>query len=259
MPQSRDFGRHSTSDDRGLAKGLIALIVVLVLAAVAFAVYALFLRDDAPEKPSVSRTVEALDSTSGGTQTETGGDVSGTWNIDADTGEVAFDSATGSFVGFRVSEELSQIGSATAVGRTRGVRGSIEIDGTKLKSVSVTADMTQIRTNQSRRDPAVQRSLETTTFGEATFVSTGEVDLGSEAASGSKSVAVEVPGTLTVHGVSKEVTISVEAQLSSGVVVVAGTSPVKLSDFGVEAPKAPVVLSVSDDAEIEFQLLFVKA
>ena len=51
-------------------------------------------------------------------------------------------------------------------------------------------------------------------------------------------------------------TVELAAQLVDGTAVVVGSIPIELSDFGVEAPSAPMVLSVSEEATIEFQLLF---
>ena len=72
-------------------------------------------------------------------------------------------------------------------------------------------------------------------------------------------VKVEAPGTLTIHGVSKDVAFPLEAKLVGSTVVVVGSLDISLSDFGVTAPTAPAVLSVSDTATIEFNLLFKRA
>ena len=55
--------------------------------------------------------------------TEAGSAVEGTWTIDAETGDFDFETATGTFAGFRVNEELAGIGADTAVGRTGAVTG----------------------------------------------------------------------------------------------------------------------------------------
>ena len=66
--------------------------------------------------------------------------------------EFSFEDSTGTFVGFRVQEELTGIGSTTAVGRTPEVSGTMTIDGTTVTAVSVEANMDAITTNDSRRD-----------------------------------------------------------------------------------------------------------
>ena len=44
--------------------------------------------------------------------------VSGLWTVNTSIGEFSYEDSTGTFVGFRVDEELAGIGSTTAVGRT---------------------------------------------------------------------------------------------------------------------------------------------
>ena len=69
---------------------------------------------------------------------------------------------------------------------------------------------------------------------------------------------VEATGDLTIHGVTTSVTLPLEAQLVDGTIVVVGSLDVALSTYGVEAPTAPIVVSVSDQATIEFQLFFTQ-
>lgn len=203
------------------------------------------------------------DATSGGGDGAGTGDsgtnpAEGTWTVDPTLGEFSFDDATGSFAGFRVEEELAAIGSTTAVGRTPAVEGTIEIDGTTLVAAEVVADMTEIVTNDSRRDSAVQRALDTDDFPTATFVLSEPVQLG-EAAPTGVPVAVEAPGTLTIHGVSREVAIPIEAQLVDGErIALVGSIPVVFADYDVETPSAAIVLSVQDDGIMEFQLLLTR-
>jgi polyisoprenoid-binding protein YceI len=184
--------------------------------------------------------------------------VSGTWAVNTSIGEFSFENSTGSFVGFRVQEELSSIGSTTAVGRTPTVTGTITFDGTTLSAATIEADMSEIVTNDSRRDDRVQDALETGEFPTATFTLTQPIDLGDAVNTGAP-VSVQATGDLTVHGVTTPVTIPLEAQLVDGTIVVVGSLDIALSTYGVEAPSAPIVVSVSDDAVMELQLFFSPA
>jgi polyisoprenoid-binding protein YceI len=184
--------------------------------------------------------------------------VSGTWAVNTSIGEFSFENSTGSFVGFRVQEELSSIGSTTAVGRTPTVTGTITFDGTTLAAATIEADMSEIVTNDSRRDDRVQDALETGEFPTATFTLTQPIDLGDAVNTGAP-VSVQATGDLTVHGVTTPVTIPLEAQLVDGTIVVVGSLDIALSTYGVEAPSAPIVVSVSDDAVMELQLFFSPA
>ncbi len=260
---------------------LIAAVLV-VLAAGGFGLY-LFFKDDAPPPVSLDAAVDQIgsddDPTTTVVESETttpdpatpdttaapettaaapsAGDVSGSWTVDTESGEFDYETATGSFVGFRVNEELAAIGSATAVGRTGTLTGSIEIDGTTLTAATFEVDMTTITTNESRRDSRVQDALETDQFPTASFVLASPVDLGAGAAGG-EAIAVTASGDLTVHGVTLSVEFPIEAQLVDSTVVVVGSLDLVFSDYGVEVPSAPVVLSADDRGILELQLLFTR-
>ncbi len=184
-------------------------------------------------------------------------DFAGVWSVDTSIGEFNYEDSTGTFVGFRIAEELSGIGSTTAVGRTPEVTGTLTIDGTTVTSVTIEADMSAITTNESRRDDKVQSALDTGGFPTATFVLTEPIELGKATADG-EAVSVDAIGELTIHGVTTTVTIPLDAQLVDGTVVVVGSLEISFADYGVSVPSAPVVLSVDDHGEIELQLFFTR-
>jgi polyisoprenoid-binding protein YceI len=243
-------------------KLVVAGILAVVLAGGAFLWW--FFRDDAPDEVDLGAAVEsveedtAADPSTDTTATEADG-VAGTWSVDGDSGSFDFtDTASGTFVGFRVNEELSSIGSSTAVGRTPEVTGEITIDGTQLTAATFEADMTAITTNESRRDTRVQSALDTGSFPTATFVLADPVELGEAAASG-EPVSVTAIGELTVKGVTQTVEIPLEAQLTGDTIVVVGSMEIVFADYGVSVPTAPVVLSADDHGILEVQLLFSRA
>jgi polyisoprenoid-binding protein YceI len=264
-------------------------VLVALVAIVGFGAWWFFFRDDAPEAVSLDQAVEAA---GGGTSTATGGTAStaptegepaasstttpvttattagagggsaaagidGTWLVDTSLGSFDFDSADGSFAGFRVNEELT-IGSATAVGRTGAVAGSLTISGTTVSDVAIEADLSQLVTNDSRRDRAARDALDTDEFPLATFVQTQPLELPADAASGGP-VSVTAVGDLTIHGVTQPVEVPLQAQLVDDVIALIGSLPVTFSEYGVTAPSAPIVVSVEDNGIIEFQLLFTRA
>ncbi len=241
-----------------LKYGLIGLVVVVVVGVGAF----LLLRPDSPDEVSLEDAKESVRSTTtqagGGESTGTTADgVEGTWTVDTETGDFDFESASGSFAGFRITEELASIGATEAVGRTGDVSGTMTIDGTTVTEASFEIDMTTITTNESRRDDKVQSALETRQFPTATFELTEPIELGESAAEG-QAVTLDAVGDLTIHGVTKQVTFPLEAQLVDGTVVVVGSLDVTFADYGVQVPTAPVVLSVEDHGPIELQLLLTR-
>jgi polyisoprenoid-binding protein YceI len=236
----------------------IALAVVVVLVAVVAGGLWWFLRDDAPSEVSLESAVEQVSTTTvaGGAAPEVTS-IDGTWTVDTTTGEFDFETATGTFAGFRIQEELSSIGSTTAVGRTGDVTGSITIAGDSLTAAEFEVDVSTITTNESRRDDRVQSALDTGQFPTATFTLTEPVSLGADPASGEQ-ISVTAIGEFTLHGVTRQVEVPIQAQLVDSTVVVVGSFDITFSDYDVEVPSAPIVLSVSDTGTIEMQLLLTK-
>jgi polyisoprenoid-binding protein YceI len=239
---------------------LVAVAGLVVVAAVAGGLY-WYLRDDSPSAVDLSATRDAIsDGTatgSGGTAlgSEAGG-IEGVWTVDTAVGEFSVEAdTTATFVGFRVQEELSSIGSTTAIGRTPEVSGMIEIAGTAVTAAEITADLTGIVSNESRRESAIQRSLDTGTNPEATFVLSAPIELGDGAATG-ELVQATAGGQLTINGVTNEVEFAIEAQLVEGMVLVTGSTEIVFADYGVETPTAPIVVSVEDNGIVELQLWF---
>jgi polyisoprenoid-binding protein YceI len=270
--------------------GIVALGVV---AFIAFAVW--FLQDDAPDEVAIDSAAaqvaagaETTDDTTSdtaddgttddtttatdapstdGTTATTGadstdapaadGDLSGTWSVDTSIGEFSFADSTGTFVGFRVQEELSSIGSTTAVGRTPEVSGTLVIDGSTITEVSVEADMTSITTDDSRRDNRVQSALNTSENPTATFVLTSPITL-DDAAFDGEPVTLDAAGELTINGVTQSVTFPLTAQLVENTIVVVGSLDVVFADYDVEVPSAPIVVSAEDNGPIELQLFFTR-
>jgi polyisoprenoid-binding protein YceI len=246
--------------------GAASAVVVLIVAAVAGIWW--YLRDDAPDEVSLEAAVEQVESgstTTAGegdstatTQPAGDGSISGSWTIDTESGEFDFETATGTFVGFRIQEELAVVGSTTAVGRTGDVTGSIDIDGTTLTAATFEVDVSTITTNDNRRDDRVQSALETGEFPTATFTLTEPVELGESAADGD-AISVVAVGELTIHGVTQTVQFPLEAQLIGGTVVVVGSLDIVFSDYDVEVPDSQIVVSVEDNGVLELQFLLAQA
>ena len=254
-------------------RGIIAAAAALVLLLGVGAWYFLF-RDTAPAEVDLDAATEQVaeyrgSDTDGGAAGDgdggaadpgeaANGGISGTWTVDTGSGSFDFESATGSFAGFRVQEELVGLGTTEAVGRTGEVSGTVVIEGTLLESTEVEVDMASITTNIPRRDGRVLAALEVEQYPSATFVLAEPVELGDGAARG-EPVSVAAQGQMTIHGVTRDVTAALEAQLVDGTAVVVGTVPFTFEDYDVEKPSAGSVISVADDATVEFQLLFTPA
>lgn len=246
---------------RLLKVGAVAVAAVVLVAAIGLW---WFFRDDAPDEVSLDSAIESIDSVEASTQSTTvvndavgSVDISGTWVVDTDTGDFDYESATGSFVGFRIEEELNGIGSTTAVGRTGDVSGAIVIEGTTVTEVAFDVDMTTITTNSSQRDDNVQDALETGEFPSASFALTERIELG-EPAAGGEAISVTAHGELTIHGVTQAVSFDLDAQLVDQTVVVVGSIGITFADYGVDVPSGGPVISVDDFGVLELQFLLTK-
>jgi hypothetical protein len=75
---------------------------------------------------------------------------SGSLSADTSVRTFSCENSKGTFVGFRVGEEFTGIGSTTGVGRTPDVTGGITSDGTTLTAATIEADMTAVGHHQRR-------------------------------------------------------------------------------------------------------------
>jgi polyisoprenoid-binding protein YceI len=116
------------------------------------------------------------------TETPTPADVDDTWTVDTSIGD--FSPYTSSWAGFRVAEVLDNIGDSEAVGTTPQVTGTLTLDGDALSAARIEVELTSIRSDRERRDPAIQRTLETSQFPTATFELAEPIDLPSTPAEG---------------------------------------------------------------------------
>lgn len=239
---------------------VIAVFAVAVVALVGVGAW-WFLRDEAPSEVSLETAAGSVATTApagspGASSPVTG--IEGRWRVDTESGTFDYETATGSFVGFRIDEELVGIGGIQAVGRTGEVTGELVVEGSELTVATFAADMASLTTDDRRRDDKVAQALEVGSFPEASFTLTSPVALGAGAGNGEPQQAT-VTGEFTLHGVTRTVQVPVEAQLIDGTVVVVGRFEVALADYDLEVPSAPIVVSASDTATIEFQLLFTRA
>lgn len=231
---------------------VLSVAVALAIVAVAVLYFAVW-RSDAPDEAALSTSSPV-----------TGGDVdfAGTWTVDNTSGE--FDRAnevyTRSFAGYRIDEELASVGANTAVGRTDDVTGTMTIEGTSITDVDLEVDLSTLESDQDRRDNAIgDRGLEYERFPTATFKLTEPIDVGDEPEPGA-TIEEEATGDFTLHGVTKEITVPLEARWTGERIEVAASFDVALADYDIEPPTIPGrVLSVADTGTVEMELNFVKS
>ncbi len=233
--------------------GILAGVTVLVLAIVGFGAWWFFIRDDAPERANLATAQETLDEASGDSADPAA--VDGTWNVDTSVG--SFSDFSSTWAGYRVSEQLASIGANTAVGRTPDVTGSMTVEGNQVTAVDVDVDLTTLHSDSGQRDAAIRgRGLQSDQFPTASFKLTEPLTLPDAAGD---SIAATATGELTLHGVTRPVTVEVQADVSGSTAAVVGQAPIVLGYYGIEAPTGFSVLSIDENGTFEFQIFYTKA
>lgn len=231
----------------GTRIALVAAVVVIVVLGGAYGLFALV--SGGGEDPVSIGDVDVIvgDTAQASPAVEFDGDFEGSWTLVADA----------SFVGYRVREQLVFLPAPNdAVGRTGAVEGSLEIAGTDVVAASVTADLTQLESDEARRDDAIRMNgLESSSFPTATFELTEAIAFGETPDEG-EVVEVDATGQLTLHGVTQTVTFPLEARWDGGQISVVGSQEIAFADYGITSPSLGPA-TVEDHGTIELQLVFV--
>jgi polyisoprenoid-binding protein YceI len=238
------------------------LVILAFLAAVAAAgvavVYLSFFNDDAPERLALSDQPAPTPSTAPGPTATTaasaaGSDLAGMWRV-----------AEGSVAGYRVREKLAELpAKSDAVGRSPAVTGTVKVEGSGTALTASDArfevDLTKLASDRSQRDNRIRTmGLQSNTFPTATFVSTKPIALPAETASG-QAVKASADGDLTIHGVTKRVTIPLDVRVTGAKGELVGALEFPMSDFNITPPSIGGFVTVDPDATLEFKLILEKA
>ena len=175
--------------------------------------------------------------------------------------------ASGSIAGYRVKELFAgQASKHEAVARTSTVSGSLtaggDSTGYQVSALTLTVGLADLHSvdsvagrNVTQRDGVVFRQMNVQQFPTATFTaSSGSVP----SAVTNGQVDVTVTGQLTIHGVTKEVTVKAKAQLVGDKAEIAGSTSIDMNDYGVSPPQVGFV-TVDSAVLIEFDIFMTKA
>lgn len=214
----------------------------LALGATAAIAGPILYRDLIVGEADAAPTVTAAPSASSGSAASAeASDLSGTWTV-----------ADGSFAGYRVDEVLNGT-DVTVTGRTDAVTGTLTVDGLSLTDASFEVDVASIATDSGNRDEYFrQNAMRVDEFPTASFVLTQPVTV-STAPKVGEVQTVQATGDLTLAGVTKTVTVELQAVLNGETGQVAGAIPITFADYGVEAPNLGFV-SVEPQGSVEFSL-----
>jgi len=183
-------------------------------------------------------------------------DPTGTWKV-----------GQGSLARYRVREQFAgQTAAHDAVAQTSTIAGSLTVTRTgsgltasalqfnvrlaDLQSVDQVAGL-----NVANRDRIVGQALSVSQYPDATFQAQA-VDVPATIGSG-QTVTLTIPGQLTVHGVTKPVSLDVQLRMNEGRVQAAGSTSFAMTDFGVQPPQVPITV-VQPQVTAEFQLVLLR-
>jgi polyisoprenoid-binding protein YceI len=123
-----------------------------------------------------------------------------------------------------------------------------------LTEATFEVDVASITSDDGRRDNQFRgRIMDATTYPTATFSLTETIDLAASTDEGVE-VSVEVPGDLTLRGVTQSVIASITARVENGRIGLLGSVPVLFTDFDIVDPSLPGI-TVEPDGLVEFVLV----
>jgi polyisoprenoid-binding protein YceI len=220
-----------------------AAVAVVVLVVGGAFVYIHFISGPAPAPLSLK---DLKSSPSAGTAASHSGSqsVAGTWRI-----------GSGSVVGYRVNEVLAGQNNI-AVGRTSDISGTMTIRGSTVTAASFTVAMDTIKSNESERDVQFNgRIMDTATYPTGTLKLTAPISLVPLPAAG---VIRDYHATadLTLHGHTRTVTFTLEAEHVDGGIDVSGSIPILFADWDISNPSFPPFVTTQNHGELEFLFKF---
>jgi polyisoprenoid-binding protein YceI len=232
---------------RNLIVGAAAGIVAIALVGVGGYVYFFSNLRSSPAPLGLSASPSPATASSG---------LAGTWKV-----------TTGSLAGYRVQELfVGETSKHLAVAQTSNVSGGFTVSGDasgyQVSAITLTADVSSLQSvdtvvgrQVTQRDGIVSRQLDVQQFPNATFTATSA----SVPVSVTTSRAdMTVAGKLTIRGVTKEATVSAQAQAVGDKIEIAGTTTINMTDYGVTPPRVPFT-TVDAATTIEFHIFLVRS
>jgi polyisoprenoid-binding protein YceI len=172
------------------------------------------------------------------------------------------DIAQGTKASYRVREQLLGFNFPNdAVGTTQAVSGHLLLgaDGVVSSGSKLTVDLRTLKSDDERRDNYLRdRTLQTGRFPLAEFVPRRIAGVTLPLPTSGKA-AVQIIGDMTVHGVTSELSWSVDATFTADRVTGQAKTSFPFSKFGLTLPRLPGLLSVDDNIRLELDLLLRKA
>jgi polyisoprenoid-binding protein YceI len=162
---------------------------------------------------------------------------------------------------WRVRERLASFDFPNdAVGTTHDIGGAIVLgaDGQPDSTASkITVNLTTLESDRSMRDNYIKhRTLETDRYPTAVLVPTRFLRMRTPMPD-TGTFTFEIVANLTVHGVTKQTTWLVTAVGKNGGFSGTALTRVTFEDFQMAQPRVPILLSIEDEINLEYQFSFV--
>jgi polyisoprenoid-binding protein YceI len=211
-----------------MKKILIALIVIILIGAGAYAYIVRPVAAPTEDVQSVTDTLKPFDNTA----------------------TTLYRLTDGTTAEFQMNELLYKR-PKLVVGTTTEVAGDIAITGDHIQMGEFKLDARTLTTDSSQRNGAINRVIlktgtpgnEYVTFKPQTNDFTGKIEEG-------KPVAFNVNGNLTVSGVTKPVTFKVTMTVNGDTLTGKGETRIKRSDFGITIPNLSFLANIDDEFPI---------
>lgn len=174
-------------------------------------------------------------------------DRNGTWEV-ARSG-----AGTNTSIGYTFNELLPG-SQRTTSGSTHDVTGQFEVADDTLRSGEIVVDMTTLRSDDAKRDNNVRDTIfATEAYPESRFEVSGETDLSGVPDDGTPA-EVEVPGRLTIRGVTNDVVVPLTVMRHGDHVLMAGTLVFNRLDYNVRTPDF-VAAKVDENGELNLRIV----
>ena len=217
-----------------------AVVAVAVLAVGGTAFYINVIHDDAPAAFAIDDNEQAAAAAPTGA-------VAGNWAV-----------VTGSQAGYRVDEVLAGQ-NVEAAGRTSEVTGSMTVEGTQVTAATFEVDMASVATDSDNRDNSYRtRIMDTDTYPTSTFVLTEPIELAPVPEDATPRTYTAV-GDLTLRGVTKPVTIDLQAQRTGEQIRLVGQIGVVFAEFEIPNPSIAGFVTTEDNGIMEVDLRLEKS
>jgi polyisoprenoid-binding protein YceI len=152
-----------------------------------------------------------------------------------------------------------QVVPGTVTGVTGDVSGTFTLTqepSPAIQSLTIVVNLTNLDSGAAERDSHVANdTLEITKYSQATFTANGIRIVAGNYVAG-QPVAFELPGDLTLHGVTRPVTFAMQGILDGNSVTGTGKAIVQLPDFQMKPPQTTSVLTITVDEHVTLLIHF---